>query len=117
MAKFAHFSSGFLAAILSVTSSLTGQTGSPPNEAAPRERERASPIVNESGGGVSRDSTVPTEAPQAQPSTPQWQYGGFIDLGYLLDFNHPVNQIFRSRGTTWHVDDLHLNMAAAYVKK
>ena len=60
---------------------------------------------------------MPTEAPQAQPSTPQWQYGGFIDLGYLLDFNHPVNQIFRSRGTTWHVDDLHLNMAAAYVKK
>lgn len=48
---------------------------------------------------------------------PQWHYGGFADFGYLLDFNHPANDIFRSRGTTWHVDDVHLNMAAAYIKK
>jgi hypothetical protein len=40
-----------------------------------------------------------------------------VDVGYLLDFNHPVNDIFRSRGTAWHVDDLYLNMAAAYLKK
>jgi hypothetical protein len=117
MAKFARFSSSFLAAILYGSSSLMGQTGNPQNEAAPRERERASPIVSESGDGVSRDSAVAPQTPQAQPAAPQWQYGGFIDLGYLLDFNHPANQIFRSRGTTWHVDDLHLNMAAAYVKK
>jgi len=32
-------------------------------------------------------------------STPQWQYGGFLDLGYSLDFNHPANHLFRSRGT------------------
>ena len=51
------------------------------------------------------------------PPKPQWHYGGFVDFGYLLDFNHPANQIFRSRGTTWHVDDVHLNMAAAYIKK
>src|SRR5437867_7353144 len=43
------------------------------------------------------------------PSKPQWQYGGFVDLGYLLDFNHPANRIFRSRGTAWHVDRLYLN--------
>ena len=48
---------------------------------------------------------------------PKWQYGAFIDLGYLLDFNHPANAIFRSRGTAWHVDEVHLNMAAAYLKK
>lgn len=56
---------------------------------------------------------------QEQPalSKPQWHYGGFADFGYLLDFNHPANEVFRSRGTTWHVDDLHLNMAAAYIKK
>jgi hypothetical protein len=35
----------------------------------------------------------------------------------LLDFNHPSNRLFRSRGTAWHVDRLHLNMAGAYVKK
>ncbi len=48
---------------------------------------------------------------------PQWHYGGFIDLGYLLDFNHPANRIFRSRSTAWHVDRVHLNMAGAYLKK
>jgi len=50
-------------------------------------------------------------------STPPWQYGGFLDLGYSLDFNHPANHLFRSRGTAWHVDEVDLNMAAAYVKK
>jgi len=60
---------------------------------------------------------VPSEEPPADPSKPQWHYGGFIDLGYLLDFNHPANRIFRSRGTAWHVDDFHLNMTGAYLKK
>jgi len=49
--------------------------------------------------------------------TSEWKYGGFADLGYLLDLNHPANKVFRSRGTTWHTDALHLNMAAAYLKK
>src|SRR5262249_45261681 len=31
--------------------------------------------------------------------------------------NHPENHIFRSRGTAWHVDAVHLNMAAFYVRK
>jgi Putative beta-barrel porin-2, OmpL-like. bbp2 len=56
-------------------------------------------------------------AAPADRSEPQWHYGGFVDVGYLLDFNHPANDIFRSRGTAWHVDDLHLNMAEVYVKK
>jgi hypothetical protein len=132
MSRVAPFKSGFVAAILYGSSILIGQTGSPPDQALLTERERTSPKVIENGGGVSKDSTVnfakssldsetapdvPPQTQPAQPSTPQWQYGGFIDLGYLLDFNHPANQIFRSRGTAWHVDDLHLNMAAAYAKK
>jgi hypothetical protein len=60
---------------------------------------------------------APSDAPPSAVSKPKWQYGGFFDLGYLLDFNHPANRIFRSRGTTWHVDRVHLNMAAVYVKK
>src|SRR5437764_134068 len=60
---------------------------------------------------------VPSKEPPTVPLKPQWQYGGFIDLGYLLDFNHPSNQLFRSRGTAFHVDDVYLNMAGAYVKK
>jgi putative OmpL-like beta-barrel porin-2 len=63
-----------------------------------------------------QEPSTPKES-QPVPSKPQWHYGGFFDLGYLLDFNHPANEVFRSRGTTWHVDDAHFNMAAAYVKK
>jgi len=58
-----------------------------------------------------------TEGSQKQPPNPKWQYGGFVDFGYLLDFNHPENRLFRSRGTAWHVDRVHLNMAAAYLGK
>jgi hypothetical protein len=61
-----------------------------------------------------------SSAPQAEekkPSKPAWQYGGFIDVGYLLDFNTPSNQLFRNRSTTFKVDELDLNMAGAYVRK
>ncbi len=56
-------------------------------------------------------------AERQEPSKPQWQYGGFLDLGYLLDFNHPSNHLFRSRSTTFKVNELDLNMADVYVKK
>lgn len=58
-----------------------------------------------------------SQEPQAQQSTPQWLYGGFIDAAYLLDFNHPSNHLFRSRGTTYKVDEPILNMTAAYLRK
>jgi hypothetical protein len=47
----------------------------------------------------------------------EWQYGGFVDVGYLRDFNEPSNHLFRSRGTAFHVNEWDLNMAGAYVKK
>ena len=46
-----------------------------------------------------------------------WEYGGFIDAGYLCDFNDPANHLFRSRGTTFHVNEADLNMTAVYLKK
>ena len=76
---------------------------------------------------TSSNSSIDDAEPQATPSPtpqakttdpdPKWHYGGFVDVGYLLDFNHPANRVFRSRGTTWHVDRSQLNMAAFYVKK
>ena len=55
---------------------------------------------------------------QAAPAPPSlWQYGGFIDAAYLLDFNHPANDLFRSRGTTYKLDQPLINMTAAYVQK
>src|SRR5437870_12619445 len=46
-----------------------------------------------------------------------WQYGGCIDAGYLHDFTYPANHLFRSRGTTFHVNEADLNMTAVYLKK
>ena len=57
------------------------------------------------------------EEPRTEPSKPEWHYGGFVDLGYLLDFNHPSNHLFRNRGTTPRVDELDLNMAGLYLNK
>ena len=58
-------------------------------------------------------------APQSVPAPPMppWQYGGFVDAAYLLDFNHPANDLFRSRGTTYKLDEPILNMAAVYLQK
>jgi len=74
---------------------------------------------------VSAQSTAPSvpspsaQEPPAPPSTatPVVTFGGFVDVGYLRAFNDPANDLFRSRGTAWHVNDLHLNMTGAYVKK
>jgi hypothetical protein len=46
-----------------------------------------------------------------------WHYGGFVDLGYLLDVNFPQNHKWRGRSTTPRVNELDVNMAAVYVKK
>jgi hypothetical protein len=46
-----------------------------------------------------------------------WTFGGFADVAAPLAANDPYNQLFRSRGTAWHVDDLYLNMAGVYVKR
>ena len=63
------------------------------------------------------DEAAQTPSAPTQSTEPAWHYGGFVDVGYLLDFNHPENRVFRSRGTTWHVDRPQINMAAFYVRK
>src|SRR5258708_3128791 len=45
---------------------------------------------------------TPSPSPTTKPAESKWHYGGFIDAAYILDFNHPENRVFRSRGTTWH---------------
>lgn len=70
---------------------------------------------------VGQPDTPPAQATpdqQAQaPSGSDWQYGGFLDAAYLWDFNTPANHLFRSRGTTYKVDEPILNMTAAYLRK
>ena len=63
---------------------------------------------------------LPMNAQETTPtpsSVPSWEYGGFVDLGYLHDFNDPSNHLFRSRGTTFKVNELDVNMAAVYLRK
>lgn len=50
-------------------------------------------------------------------TTSDWHDGGFVDLAYTLDFNFPANHLFRNRSTTPRVNELDLNMGAAYVRK
>src|SRR5689334_3745711 len=49
--------------------------------------------------------------------SPEWHYGGFVDLGYSLNFNFPENHQFRDRSTTPKVNELDLNMAGVYIRK
>src|SRR5216684_5646671 len=61
------------------------------------------------------EATSVLQKPDAASPSPKakWQYNGFVDAGYLLDFNHPANHLFRSRSTAFKVDELDLNMAQA----
>jgi hypothetical protein len=66
--------------------------------------------------GSAQDTSQDAQSANS-PATSTWQYGAFTDGAYLLDFNHPANDLFRSRGTTYKVDEPIVNMAAAYVQK
>jgi Putative beta-barrel porin-2, OmpL-like. bbp2 len=81
----------------------------------------AAPCIESKAQQRVLDDAVPqgTPSPTSETQSPdsKWHYGGFVDAAYLLDFNHPANHIFRSRGTTWHVDKVYLNMATVYAKK
>ncbi len=67
-------------------------------------------------GGTS--SEIPSTEPQgSKTELPLWHYGGFVDLGYSLNFNFPANHLFRNRSTTPRVNELNLNMAGAYLRK
>lgn len=58
-----------------------------------------------------------TGTPSDSSSGSVWQYGGFVDVGYLHDFNDPANNLFRSRGTTFRLNEPNLNMIALYLRK
>ena len=67
-------------------------------------------------GIISRHVETAIAQGQVAP-TPDWQYGGFLDVAYLKSFNDPSNHVFRNRGTTPRVDEWDVNMAAAVLRK
>lgn len=76
------------------------------------DKESAKEVLQETQPQSTDQSPAPAAATQSL-----WKYNGFVDAGYLLDFNHPANHLFRDRGTTFRVDELDLNMAGAGLKK
>ena len=80
--------------------------------------EPASSQVSITGADVATSvQQEPKPDAASPPAAAKWQYNGFVDASYLLDFNHPATHLFRSRSTAFKVDELDLNMAGAGVKK
>jgi hypothetical protein len=80
----------------------------------------ATPVLAEVVGPYSEGQSAQSQSPEAmdgKPQPPDWHYGGFVDLGYSLDFNFPQNHLFRNRATTPRVNELDLNMGGLYVRK
>jgi hypothetical protein len=46
-----------------------------------------------------------------------WEYGAYVDGGYLKSDNDPDNRTWRSKSTTFELDRIEANMATAYVRK
>src|SRR5437879_1147582 len=64
----------------------------------------------DSGSGCANTDGMTLQEPQtnaeSQPPKSKWEYSGFVDGAYSLDFNHPANHLFRNRGTVFKVDEL-----------
>ena len=70
-------------------------------------------ILSDVTTGSAERPSLNNASPPASDSDAEskWHYGGFFDVGYLLDFNHR-NKVFRGRGTTWRRRP-QINMAAS----
>ncbi len=77
------------------------------------------PANSKAGSAAPDTATSVQQEPDTASPPPKvtWAYNAFVDAGYLLDFNHPANHLFRDRSTAFKVDELDLNMAGAGVKK
>ncbi|HEU4996354.1 MAG TPA: outer membrane beta-barrel protein [Gemmatimonadaceae bacterium] len=65
---------------------------------------------------VQKDSVAAPRA-TADSGTPPWQYGAYAAIPYLGAPNEPDNHVWRSRGTTFVLNGLQLDMANAYVRR
>lgn len=75
------------------------------------------PIVS----GVARDRWSVQNAPvddfSQAPRSKRWDYALYLDLGHNWNPNYPGNNLWRSKGTTFKVNEPQVNLAMAYVSK
>jgi len=65
------------------------------------------------GTAKSRSTSFTT----TESSTTDWRYGAYLDLSYIVNFNFPDNDLWRSRSTSNRHNELAPNMGLAYVRK
>ncbi|UCB50441.1 MAG: hypothetical protein JSW56_06100, partial [Deltaproteobacteria bacterium] len=83
--------------------------------ALPVRTEGKPPPVQKAGEWLAED--IPGSKKKRDLRDRGWQYGSYLDVGYTVDFNDPENGLWRSKGTTFKVDDPQVNMAVAYLAK
>ena len=79
-----------------------------------------SPAVCAQGVEGMTHETVKAEqarTPTSRKSASDWHYGAYLDIGYLANFNFPDNDLWRSRSTASHHNQLAPNMVLAYMRK
>ncbi len=60
---------------------------------------------------------VPDDVPPRYPGPYLWDYGLYLDVGLNKNFNNPNNKRWRSKGTTFKVNQPQVNLAMGYVSK
>src|SRR5256886_12628972 len=104
MSRGTFLSSGIICLLVGLLAAPAGagdaRVAGAPAETQPREMVRSRP-----------------PAAKIEPEKRDWHYGGFVDLGYSLDFNFPQNHLFRNRSTTPRVNELDMNMAGGLLKE
>lgn len=79
-----------------------------------RAEEKRKPVQKAAGW---LEEEMPGAKKIQELGTRGWHYGAYLDLGYSVDFNHPENGLWRSKSTTFRVDDPRVNMAMGYLRK
>ena len=60
---------------------------------------------------------LPDDAMSQEPVSQLWDHSLYLDLGYGSSSNNPENNLWRSKGTTFKLNQPQVNLAMAYVSK
>ena len=78
-----------------------------------QSQERLQTVIK---AGVETAEHIPGSKKLRELGAPGWRYGAYLDLGYNYNFNQPGNKLWRSKATTFEVNDPRVNMVMGYVR-